>query len=111
VAADMPDLENGVPRTQFERRSAVWNTADPVIVGHPMTRFYFRFNNEPEDDDDERGIEFPTLNAAIVAGAASLAMTAYDSGKGKAESMVVVGDDKGPKVRVTLSVKVEKIIR
>ena len=74
-----------------------------------MTRFYFEFNREPKDESDESRTDFPTLDAAIVAGAASLALTAHQSGEGKAETVVVIDDAVGQKVRVSLSVKVEKI--
>lgn len=74
-----------------------------------MTRFYFEFNREPKDDSDQRGADFPTLDAAVVAGATSLALTAHQSGESTAETVVVIDDEKGQKVRVSLSVKVEKI--
>ena len=57
-----------------------------------MTRFYFEFNKEPKDESDERGADFPTLDAAVVAGAASLALTAHQFDEGKAETVVVIDD-------------------
>lgn len=68
------------------------------LVSAGMARFYFEFNNEPKDHSDERGTDFPTLDAAIVAGAASLALTAHQSGEGIAETVVVIDDEKGQKL-------------
>ena len=75
-----------------------------------MTRFYFDFNHLREDRSDEQsGVEIPTLEAAIIAAAASLALTAAQSGEGKAKTVVLIGDDAGPKARVELSITVDKL--
>ena len=73
-----------------------------------MAKFYFDFNLEPNDRSDG-GIEFPTLDAAVAAAAASLALTASQVPEGKSDTVVVVGDNMGPRARVSLAIRVETL--
>jgi hypothetical protein len=69
-----------------------------------MARFFFEFDG---DDGSDNVAEMATLEAAVVAAAASLARTAFEEGAGRVESLVIVGDDKGARARVSLSIKIE----
>ena len=83
-----------------------WEHGERIGVTLPMARFTFDFD---DDGSVENAADMASLDAAVVAAAASLALTAMESGKGQAESVVVVGNDKGPQARISLSIKVEPL--
>lgn len=73
-----------------------------------MPRFYFDFDGEDGDRPQDDTVELDSLDAAVVAAAASLALTAVYSGEGYAETSVTIGD-RVPRVRVKLSITAETI--
>lgn len=69
-----------------------------------MAKFSFDFKDDESAGNTD---EMATFEAAIIAAAASLALTAMESGASQCETVVVVGDDTGRKSRVRLSLTVE----
>jgi len=74
-----------------------------------MPRFFFDFDSDPTDPTEEEPLDFPTLEAAVVAAAASLSLTLHDSGLTESDTAVIIADGSGPKMRLRLLMTVEPL--